>query len=90
MPASQVVIGETQRFKALGWITEVEDQRTCCYAVQDKVWLTDPDGNRWELFVVTHYDSDLKNDPEPCCEDKDPDCCNDQTLENASAEKACC
>lgn len=25
---------------------------TCCYALQDKVWVTDPDGNAWELFAV--------------------------------------
>ncbi len=25
---------------------------TCCYAVQDKVWVSDPDGNSWEFFCV--------------------------------------
>ena len=25
---------------------------TCCYAVQDKVWAVDPDGNKWEVYVV--------------------------------------
>ena len=24
----------------------------CCYALQDKVWVRDPDGNEWEVFVV--------------------------------------
>jgi hypothetical protein len=24
----------------------------CCFALQDKVWITDPDGNRWEVFTV--------------------------------------
>lgn len=24
----------------------------CCYAIQDKVWFTDPDGNEWEIFYV--------------------------------------
>jgi catechol 2,3-dioxygenase-like lactoylglutathione lyase family enzyme len=24
----------------------------CCYALQDKFWLTDPDGNRWEIYTV--------------------------------------
>jgi hypothetical protein len=27
-------------------------QTTCCYAVQDKTWVSDPDGNEWEAFVV--------------------------------------
>jgi hypothetical protein len=29
-----------------------EMQTTCCYAVQDKTWVSDPDGNEWEVFVV--------------------------------------
>jgi hypothetical protein len=27
-------------------------QTNCCYAIQDKTWVRDPDGNRWEVFVV--------------------------------------
>jgi lactoylglutathione lyase len=27
-------------------------QTNCCYAIQDKTWVTDPDGNEWEAFVV--------------------------------------
>jgi hypothetical protein len=27
-------------------------QTSCCYAVQDKTWVADPDGNEWEAFVV--------------------------------------
>src|SRR5262245_55717737 len=29
-----------------------EMQTTCCYALQDKAWVADPDGNEWEVFVV--------------------------------------
>ncbi len=29
-----------------------EKQTACCYAVQDKVWVSDPNGYRWEVFVV--------------------------------------
>jgi catechol 2,3-dioxygenase-like lactoylglutathione lyase family enzyme len=29
-----------------------ELQTTCCYALQDKAWVNDPDGNEWEVFVV--------------------------------------
>ena len=32
--------------------TDVEEGVTCCYAVQDKVWVTDPDGARWEVYTV--------------------------------------
>jgi catechol 2,3-dioxygenase-like lactoylglutathione lyase family enzyme len=40
------------RLEAAGVVTDVEQQVTCCYAVQNKVWATDPDGNRWEVYVV--------------------------------------
>ncbi len=29
-----------------------EMQTNCCYAIQDKTWVSDPDGNEWEVFVV--------------------------------------
>jgi catechol 2,3-dioxygenase-like lactoylglutathione lyase family enzyme len=32
--------------------TTVENEVSCCYALQDKVWVEDPDGNSWEVFVV--------------------------------------
>ncbi|MBN3883165.1 MAG: ArsI/CadI family heavy metal resistance metalloenzyme [Nostoc sp.] len=41
-----------QRFTKAGLALFTEDNTDCCYALQDKVWVTDPDGNRWEVFVV--------------------------------------
>ena|SRR5438552_2796594 len=35
-----------------GLITRDEINTDCCYAVQDKTWVHDPDGNEWEVFVV--------------------------------------
>lgn len=40
------------RFKQAGLETQVEEQVTCCYAVQDKVWVTDADGTPWEIYTV--------------------------------------
>lgn len=40
------------RFKEAGLALFEEKDTNCCYALQDKVWVTDPDGNRWEVFVV--------------------------------------
>jgi catechol 2,3-dioxygenase-like lactoylglutathione lyase family enzyme len=40
------------RLAKAGLGTAVEDHVTCCYAVQNKVWATDPDGNKWEVYVV--------------------------------------
>jgi catechol 2,3-dioxygenase-like lactoylglutathione lyase family enzyme len=46
-----------QRFTDAGLALFTEDDTDCCYAVQDKVWVTDPDGNRWEVFVVKVEDT---------------------------------
>ena len=35
-----------------GLQTRGEEDTSCRYAVQDKVWVEDPDGNMWEVFVV--------------------------------------
>lgn len=43
-----------------GLVTATEDQVTCCYALQDKVWVDDPDGARWEIYTVL-ADSDAPN-----------------------------
>lgn len=39
-------------FAGHGMDADVEQGVTCCYAVQDKVWVTDPDGARWEVYAV--------------------------------------
>jgi len=46
------VAAATERFGAAGLETLVEDATTCCYAVQDKVWVTGPGGERWEVYTV--------------------------------------
>ena len=50
--SSQDVQAAIHRFKEAGLTLFEEKDTNCCYALQDKVWVTDPDGNRWEVFVV--------------------------------------
>jgi catechol 2,3-dioxygenase-like lactoylglutathione lyase family enzyme len=38
--------------RARGLETEDEERSECCYALQDKFWVSDPDGNRWEIYTV--------------------------------------
>ncbi|MCM2532472.1 VOC family protein [Neobacillus pocheonensis] len=38
------------RLEKLGFFAREEMDVTCCYATQDKFWVTDPDGNEWEFF----------------------------------------
>ena len=49
-----------ERFQAAGIDTITEEATTCCYAVQDKVRAVDPDGHKWEVFVV--LEADAKDD----------------------------
>jgi len=42
----------TKRLSGEGLPTLIEDGVACCYAVQDKVWVSDPDGARWEVYTV--------------------------------------
>ncbi|HEY4377616.1 MAG TPA: ArsI/CadI family heavy metal resistance metalloenzyme [Acidimicrobiales bacterium] len=40
------------RLAASGLATATEDEVTCCFAVQDKVWVDAPDGEPWEIYTV--------------------------------------
>jgi catechol 2,3-dioxygenase-like lactoylglutathione lyase family enzyme len=46
------VAATSARLAGEGMATATEDQVTCCYAVQDKVWGDDPDGSPWEIYTV--------------------------------------
>ena len=46
------VLEAKRAFEAAELKTFTEENTACCYAVQDKVWIEDPDGNSWEVFVV--------------------------------------
>ena len=47
----------TARLQEAGLATVAEIGADCCYALQDKVWITDPNGYRWEFFVVKVADT---------------------------------
>jgi catechol 2,3-dioxygenase-like lactoylglutathione lyase family enzyme len=49
--ATEQVLAAKQRLGAAGIETVEEMNTTCCYAAQDKIWLTDPTGYRWEVYV---------------------------------------
>jgi len=53
----EAVQAAVQRFAEAGLNLFEEKNTNCCYALQDKVWVTDPDGNRWEIFVVKVSDT---------------------------------
>lgn len=65
------VADATQRLSALGLFTDVQQNTTCCYAVQDKVWVHGPGREPWEVYVVTAdsatYGADPKLTAGTCC-----------------------
>jgi lactoylglutathione lyase len=50
--SSEAVHGEIARLTDEGLFTEEEIGTTCCFATQDKVWVTGPGGERWEVYTV--------------------------------------
>ena len=48
---SEEVHGEIARLTEHGLFTEEEIGTTCCFALQDKVWVTGPGGERWEVYA---------------------------------------
>jgi catechol 2,3-dioxygenase-like lactoylglutathione lyase family enzyme len=46
------VVAATRRYAEAGLSTRVEDGTTCCYALQDKVWVNGPGGHSWEVYAV--------------------------------------
>lgn len=46
------VVAIREKWIESGLLTRDEMQTSCCYALQDKTWVKDPDGNEWEVFVV--------------------------------------
>ena len=52
VPARGDVDAARERLRTAGLATFDEKDTTCCYALQDKVWVHDPDGNAWEVYVL--------------------------------------
>jgi catechol 2,3-dioxygenase-like lactoylglutathione lyase family enzyme len=50
--STDAVLMARLRFREAGLATFDEINTDCCYTLQDKVWVTDPNGYRWEVFVV--------------------------------------
>ncbi|MEM9152202.1 MAG: ArsI/CadI family heavy metal resistance metalloenzyme [Cyanobacteria bacterium P01_F01_bin.3] len=81
--STEAVLGAIARLKSSGLSPTEEFNTDCCYALQDKAWVSDPDGNRWEIFVVHVADtapnlnvSEVSDSP--------------QSSHTTQAERSCC
>jgi catechol 2,3-dioxygenase-like lactoylglutathione lyase family enzyme len=61
------VVATTARLRGEGLPTTVEDNVSCCYAVQDKVWVEAPDGEPWEVYTVLAPSEQLACTPDSGC-----------------------
>ena len=50
--SAEAVNAATRHLTDVGLNTLEQQGTTCCYALQDKVWVTDPDGAPWEVYTV--------------------------------------
>ena len=50
--STDAVAQATQRLSNEGLETKLEEETTCCFAVQDKVWVYGPDAEPWEIYTV--------------------------------------
>ncbi|MET8778591.1 ArsI/CadI family heavy metal resistance metalloenzyme [Nocardia sp. NPDC050713] len=83
--SSERVHAEIARLSDAGVFTEEEMATTCCFATQDKVWVTAPDTERWEVYTVLADSETFGAAPRSASEEP---CCG--TTEEAVAEGACC
>ncbi|HEV3089724.1 MAG TPA: ArsI/CadI family heavy metal resistance metalloenzyme [Candidatus Elarobacter sp.] len=64
--STDAVDAQIARLESAGYATDVERDETCCYAVQTKVWASDPDGRRWETYFV-HEESEARDTEDTTC-----------------------
>jgi catechol 2,3-dioxygenase-like lactoylglutathione lyase family enzyme len=70
VPSLDEVRRRRAELKARGIVSEEERREACCYALQEKFWLSDPDGNRWEIYTVVEdleHESRAGEDAAACC-----------------------
>ena len=84
------VRSEIARLSAEGLVTDEEVGSTRCYATQDKVWVTGPGGERWEVYTVLADSETFGSGPaDPQADGEPGPCCgSDPALARAGA--ACC
>jgi catechol 2,3-dioxygenase-like lactoylglutathione lyase family enzyme len=80
--SSDDVAAAISEFQALDMATSVEENTTCCFALQDKVWVNDPDGAPWEVYTVL-ADAEVMHPA-------DSQCCTPAGDIVASSPAACC
>ena len=67
LPDHETLWSWRERVRSAGISGFDEEDAQCCYATGDKLWLTDPDGHRWELWVRTGEFTAMAPKETACC-----------------------
>ena len=92
--SSEKVHNEIARLSGGGLFTEEEINSTCCFATQDKVWVTGPAGEKWEVYTVLADSVTFGTSPKLLSDSStetsptDSVCCGSAAGEDLS--KSCC
>jgi predicted enzyme related to lactoylglutathione lyase len=69
--SSDTVHAEITRLTEAGLLTEEEIDTTCCFANQDKAWVTGPGGEKWEVYTILAdsdtFGSNTEQTDQTCC-----------------------
>jgi catechol 2,3-dioxygenase-like lactoylglutathione lyase family enzyme len=87
--SSGKVHSEIARFTDAGLFTQEEIGTTCCFATQDKVWVTGPAGEKWEVYTVLADTETFGTTPDLLAADPTGGCACDSNT-SAPTEASCC
>ena len=92
--SSETVHQEIARLSGEGLFTDEEIGTTCCFAKQDKVWVTGPAGEKWEVYTVLEDSDTFGTSPQQPSDDGEQMCCGtaeaDADGDAGKVRAACC
>ena len=91
MPTTDEVTAAQARLAGEGLSTAVEEETSCCYAVQDKVWVDGPSGEPWEIYTVLS-DTEMPAGQLRSAAPGESACCSTgpDAVEAAASTSSCC
>ena len=91
--SSDKVHAEIARLSGEGLFTDGEIGTTCCFATQDKVWVTGPAGEKWEVYTAFADSETFGSSPQHLGVDSPGGvCCGGTASDDAkvAAGSSCC
>ncbi len=91
VPTTDEVTAAQARLSSEGLSTALEEETSCCYAVQDKVWVDGPGGEPWEIYTVLS-DTEMPPGQLRSAAPGESACCSSraETVEAAADATSCC